>query len=120
MCGFNQKIIKKYIQNFFGERDSEKADSVQRLIDQSCELGIMARVPIFLFVICSVYDEDLITYAINTNTELYIYTTLVFLRNHMRNCNEPKYYDCLMSAVEDSNVMNVLYSVMELSVKTYI
>eukprot|EP00111_Clytia_hemisphaerica_P010407 TCONS_00030411-protein len=77
----------------------------------------MARVPVFLFVICSVYKDDLLTNTIKTQTELYFYSSLMFIRNHFK--SKPNQYPNLMSIIEDRKVIEMLYSIMQLSVTTY-
>eukprot|EP00111_Clytia_hemisphaerica_P021123 TCONS_00062222-protein len=49
VCGFDDKNIEKYIQNFFRDK-KEKAVSVQTIIESSYDLRIMARVPVFLYI----------------------------------------------------------------------
>ena len=88
VCGFNDENIRKYIQKFFGDH-KEKAVAVQEIIERSYDLHIMARVPVFLYIICNVYQEELIKSPINTQTELYFFTTLVFIRNHFKKQSQP-------------------------------
>ena len=116
VCGFDDNNVIKYIENFFGE-NIEKAETVKDLITQSYNLRLMARVPVFLFVICSVYKDNLLTNSINTQTELYFYSSLIFIRNHFK--SKPNQYPNLMSILEDQKVMEMLYSIMQLSVTTY-
>ena len=95
VCGFDDENVLKYIKNFFGE-NIEKATTVKDLIDESYNLRRMARVPIFLYVICSVCSEDLVTnQTIDTQTELYFYSSLIFIRNHFK--SKPNQYPNLMS-----------------------
>eukprot|EP00111_Clytia_hemisphaerica_P001501 TCONS_00004302-protein len=116
VCGFDDENIVKYIENFFGE-NMEKATTVKDLIAQSYNLRLMARVPVFLFVICSVYKDSLLTNSMNTQTELYFYSSLIFIRNHFK--SKPNQYPNLMSIIEDRKVVEMLYSIMQLSVTTY-
>ena len=116
VCGFNEDNIRKYILNFF-DKDQGKAEQVQRTIDSSSNLMIMSSVPVFLWVICNVYSENLIDRQINTNTELYFYTCLIFLRNHLQTPSNK--YTNLIDVVNDQVIIEVIYSLMVLSVKTY-
>ena len=116
VCGFNRDNIRKYILNFF-DKDQVKAIKVQRTIDSSSNLMIMSSVPVFLWVICSVYNENLIDTEINTNTELYFYACLIFLRNHLQTPSNK--YTNLIDVVNDQAIIEVVYSLMVLSVKTY-
>ena len=116
LCGFNRENIRKYILNFFN-KDQVKAEKVQKAIDSSSNLKVMSSVPVFLWVICNVYSENLIDRQINTNTELYFYTCLIFLRNHLQTSSNK--YNNLIDVVNDQVIIEVVYSLMVLSVKTY-
>ncbi|XP_066926433.1 uncharacterized protein [Clytia hemisphaerica] len=115
VCGFDDENIRRYINNFFGGRQRKAA--VQEIIKNSYDLRIMARVPVFLYAICQVYQEELITTKINTQTELYFFTTLIFIRNHFNKLSP----SCanLMEIVNDKTVAEVLLCLMELSATTY-
>ena len=116
VCGFNPDNIQKYIVNFF-HKDQVKAEKVKDTIESSPNLKVMSSVPVFLWVICSVYNENLIDRQINTNTELYFYTCLIFLRNHLQTSSNN--YSNLIDVVNDKTIIEVVYSLMVLSVKTY-
>ena len=117
VCGFNQTNIVKYIKNFFGNDDNYKSNKVQFLINQSKNLKMMASVPVFLWVICSVFSEDYIDKPVKSNGELYFYACLVLLRNHFHRKTSKSLH--LHEIVNDESVIKQLYSVMILSVKTY-
>ncbi|XP_066929390.1 uncharacterized protein [Clytia hemisphaerica] len=116
LCGFDDENIRKYIENFFGEQ-KDRADTVQERIEQSYDLRIMARVPVFLYSICSVYKEQLIRAPINTQTELSFFATLIFIKNHFN--KKSKGYETVRDIVQDKNVAKVLLCLMELSTTTY-
>ena len=116
--GFNEENIQKYIFNFF-KKDKVKANQVQRTINLSSHLKIMSSVPLFLWVICSVYNENLLDEPINTNAELYFYSCLILLRNHLHTSSLNKNYINLIDIVNDRNIIEIVYSLMLLSVKTY-
>ncbi|XP_066917867.1 uncharacterized protein [Clytia hemisphaerica] len=116
VCGFDDENVWKYIQNFFGER-KYKALSVHQLIERSYNLRIMAHVPIFLSIICTVFGEDLIKNPINTQTELHFFTTLIFIRNHLK--RQLQSYSNLMDIAKDKTVAEILLCLMNLSVTTY-
>ena len=116
VCGFNRANIQKYILNFFN-KDQVKAEKVNNAIELSPNLKLMSSVPVFLWVICSVYNENLIDRHINTNTELYFYTCLILIRNHLQPSSNK--YSNLIDVVNDKTIVEVVYSLMVLSVKTY-
>ena len=116
VCGFNKENISKFIDIFFNQ-NNEKAEEVKGALKISNNLKVMATVPVFLWVICSVYGEDLITKPLNTYTELYTYATLIFLRNHFR--RTPQQTLSLFEVMENEEIMNSVYALMKLSVQTY-
>ena len=117
VVGFNQDNILKYVDKFFvGEE--EKAKKVKEALEISNNLELMSAVPVFLWVICCVYGEELITKPLNTYTELYTYTTLIFLRNHFRGKLSQRNIS-LFEILEDDEIMNSVYALMSLSVQTY-
>ena len=116
VCGFNNKNISKFIDIFF-DQNNEKAEKVKAVLNISSNLKIMATVPVFLWVICSVYSEELITKPLNTYTELYTYATLIFLRNHFRRTSQQTI--SLFEVLENKEIMNSVYALMKLSVQTY-
>jgi len=119
VCGFNPKNIAKYIKNFFHDKiNKSKAKTITDALKNSKNLQVMASVPVFLWVICNVYDEELLTESLNTYTELNFYACLIFIRNHLQGTTN-RIYDTLNDLIEDECVMNVIFSLMTLSVQTY-
>ena len=118
VCGFNSLNVERYIENFFNYEDSYKAKRVSIIVNHSIDLRVMASIPVFLWVICTVFSEDLIGKPLDSNVELYFYACLILLRNHFnRNSSSP--YKSLYEVVKDLSVTKQLYSVMVLSAKTY-
>ena len=117
VVGFNQENILKYIDKFF-INENEKGRKVRDALEISSNLKVMSTVPVFLWVICCVYSEDIITKPLNTYTELYTYATLIFLRNHFRGVSS-KTNMSLFELLENDEVMESVYVLMSLSVNTY-
>jgi len=119
VCGFSPENIQRYITRFFRfEIDKDKANRVTRAIERSNDLIVMAAVPVFLWVICNVYSEDLVTEEVHSETELYLYTTIVFMRNHLQTLSENN-HENLFDLVEDADFLKILISLATLSVQTY-
>ena len=118
VAGFNSENINKYIGKFFIDNE-EKAREVREALSISDNLKVMATVPVFLWIICCVYSEGLITKPLNTYTELYIYATLIFLRNHFRGNSSLHKNMLLIDIVNNGEIMNSVYALMSLSVQTY-
>jgi len=119
VCGFSPENLQRYITKFFRfEKTKEKADRVRQAIKTSSDLHFMASVPVFLWVICNVYGEDLLTKEVQSKTELYLYTTIVFMRNHLRTLSKYDHKD-LFQLVGDEEFLKILLSLATLSVETY-
>ncbi|XP_066920404.1 uncharacterized protein [Clytia hemisphaerica] len=117
VCGFKDENVIKYIDRFFG-KNKEKADRVKKAINSSENLKFMSNVPVFLMVICKVYSKDLI--KINTLTELYMFACSVFLKDHLKTQNEKdENHQDLISIVDNKFIMDCIFSIMVLSVNTY-
>ena len=124
VCGFSEQNILRYIDNFFSEeKDGTKAENVKQQVTKSSNLKVMSTVPVFLWVICNVYGEDLISSPISTNTELYLYACLVFLRNHLHGLSHTadtnRKYRHMVAIVQDGELLSSLFALMILSVRTY-
>ena len=117
VCGFNEDNIMKYIDQFFNQREV-KARKVKEALRISSNLKVMATVPVFLWVICSVYGQELVTKPLNTYTELYTYASLIFLRNHFRGKAQQNSMS-LFEVLENDEIMSSVYALMALSVQTY-
>ena len=118
VCGFKETQIDNYIEKFFAG-NKKKADRVREAIQTSDNLKIMSTVPVFIWVIANVYSEDLITKPLNTFTELYMYACLVFLRNHMHGTETRNQNKTLIELLDKDVIYECIYSLMTLSVKTY-
>ncbi|NOR18327.1 NACHT domain-containing protein, partial [candidate division WOR-3 bacterium] len=55
---FDDKQIEKFIQNWFGESDPEKATSMQAAIKANEQLKALARNPLMIAIIAIIYEED--------------------------------------------------------------
>lgn len=118
VCGFNERSVHKYIKTFFKSNKDGKQQLILNAISGSDNLKVMASVPVFLSVICNAYSEELLTEQLHSHTELYLYTCLVLVRNHLQGTTN-RTYKTLSDLVQDHSVMQLLYSLMSLSVKTY-
>jgi len=119
VCGFSPENVQRYITQFFRfDNDNEKADRVRQALKMSSDLNFMASVPVFLWVICNVYSEDLLTEEVQSKTELYLYTTIVFMRNHLHSLSK-YYHKDLFQLVRNEEFMKIFLSLATLSVQTY-
>ena len=102
VCGFNSLNVERYIINFFADRF--KAKRVLFLVNDSEDLKVMASKPVFLWVISSVFSEDLIKKPVSSNVELYFYACIILLRNHFIR-NSLNTYESLFEVVKDQSVI---------------
>ena len=120
VCGFSSENVKKYITRFFNcNEDTTKADKVFQIVSNSNDLSVMASVPVFLWIMCNIYNEDLVTQDIQSKTELYLYTCLVFMRNHMRTISG-LVFENLFDLVNNKEFLKILKTLATLSLQTYI
>uniref|UniRef100_A0A7M5V3K4 NACHT domain-containing protein n=1 Tax=Clytia hemisphaerica TaxID=252671 RepID=A0A7M5V3K4_9CNID len=121
VCGFSPENIDKYIDNFFGGSNRTKAQKVREAIAESDNLKVMASVPVFLWIIYNIFSDDLIAKPLTSNTELYFYTLLVFMRNHLRSSSTGNHhaYRDLYTIVNDDSILNAISLLMSRSTKTY-
>jgi len=120
VCGFSPKNVQKYIARFFhSNEDTSKADKVFQIVTNSNDLSVMASVPVFLWIMCNIYSEELVTQDIQSKTELYLYTCLVFMRNHMCTISSLVFED-LFDLVNNKDFLRILKTIAALSLQTYI
>jgi len=119
VCGFNSENVEQYIEHFFAsDEDTSKAKQVLDIIKNSNDLLVMASVPVFLWIMCNIYSEDLVAQDIQSKTELYLYTCLVFMKNHMRAISNLIFED-LFDLVSNEEFLKILKTLALLSLQTY-
>ena len=83
VCGFNEANVKVYVEKAF-QADTLLQERVLLKIYESENLQLMARIPIYLWVICGLYRGNTSIQAPKTTTELLLYACLIFIRNHLK------------------------------------
>lgn len=83
ICGFNKENVERYIKKYFLD-DNQRIYDILTKIQESKNLSLMASIPIYLWVICNIYQESVLDKPVETTTELCIYACLVFIRNHLK------------------------------------
>ncbi|XP_057300535.1 NACHT, LRR and PYD domains-containing protein 13-like [Hydractinia symbiolongicarpus] len=84
VCGFTADNIKIYVEKAFENEYTQAKETVLLKITESETLKAMATVPIYLWAICGLYQDDLSIEAPKTTTELLLYVCLLYLRNHSK------------------------------------
>ncbi|XP_066917259.1 uncharacterized protein [Clytia hemisphaerica] len=116
ICGFTYENTVEYIRKFFNNK--EKSARLIEKLRLSDNLRQMCTIPIFLWIVCHIFNEQLIPTNLETITEIYFYSCLVFLRNHLRINNSSGRMD-FHTIVNDRKILNIIYSLMKLSTKLY-
>ena len=119
VCGFNPSSVCAYVDNYFG-KNIITAQIVKQKIEESENLTVMASIPIYTWVICAVFNEDIDIESPRTTTHLCTYACLLFIRNHLKqtlhnlfpsNCS-------LLEVINNKNVVKVILSLAKLSKST--
>ena len=80
IVGFSDEMIHRYIDKF-----SSNAKTLQQKIKESHHLNTMSHIPVYRWIICSIFEEDMMFPVPETITELYIWAFTLFIREHYRN-----------------------------------
>ncbi|XP_066934495.1 uncharacterized protein [Clytia hemisphaerica] len=116
VCGFTEAEIYGYIGMFFEEK--EKSDRLIKQLQESDNLRQMCAIPVFLWIVCHIFNEEIIPGNLETITEIYFYSWLVFLRNHFRIEDSSECLD-FYSIVNSQNILRSIFTLMKLSTKLY-
>ena len=119
VCGFNSESVNIYVDNYF-LNNPITAQIVKQKIDESENLTVMASIPVYTWVICSIFNEDINIESPRTTTHLCSYACLLFIRNHSKetsgysfSSNSP-----LREIVSSKGVLQVILCLGELSKST--
>ena len=82
VIGFSEEMIFTYVKRFISDRGKQK--NIIDKLSTCTHLNAMSRVPVYLWVICSVFLADSKIPALKTTTELYVWAFLVFTKEHCR------------------------------------
>ena len=119
VCGFNSESVNIYVDNYF-VNSPITAQIVKHKIEESENLTVMASIPVYTWVICSIFNEDINIESPRTTTHLCSYACLLFIRNHMK---ERSGYSLssnsrLQEIISNKNVLKVILCLGELSAST--
>ena len=94
VTGFTNNNKRKYISNFcIG--DENLARSIEKKIDGDEVIKGMTSIPVFAWAMCCILSDETNIEAPKTNTAIYAYLLLVFLRNHGQCGTKKKLIDIL-------------------------
>ena len=94
VTGFTDKNKRKYISNFC-MGDENLARSIEKKIEGSEVIKGMTSIPVFAWAMCCILSDETNLEAPRTNTAIYAYLLLVFLRNHGQYGTKKKLIDIL-------------------------
>ena len=115
IIGFSDKMIHKYIFQF-----SSNAEVVKQKVEEFHHLKAMAHIPVYLWIICSIFEEDMTLPAPKTMTELYIWTFAVFIREHCNNLQFSRKPISLVSLLREHKFKELWIAASHLSYKMII
>ena len=119
VCGFNAHSVNVYVDNYFGNQQ-HMAETVKNKINESENLSVMASIPVYTWVICAIFNEDISIESPRTTTHLCSYACLLFLRNHLKkSLHNPIPINCsLLDIINNEDVIHVILNLAELSKST--
>ena len=119
VCGFNPKSVNVYIDNYF-VKNPVTAQFVKQKIDESENLTVMASIPVYTWVISSMFNEDLNIESPRTTTHLCSYACLLFIRNHIKEISGYSFSsNCsFREIISNTGVLQVILCLGELSTST--
>ena len=116
IVGFSKGNIEKYIKNF-ADGDEELKETLDKKIRESDNLGVMSHVPVYLWIICSIFQYDRQIPAPRTITELYIWILGIYLREHFKGSDHDKEIRSipLPNLFKVKEIQNLLFNVSKFS-----
>ena len=119
VCGFNAHSVNVYVDNYFGNQQ-HMAETVRNKINESENLSVMASIPVYTWVICAIFNEDISIESPRTTTHLCSYACVLFLRNHLKkSLHNPIPINCsLLDIINNEDVIQVILNLAELSKST--
>ena len=116
VCGFNSNSVNVYVDNYFGD-EQHLAETVKNKINESENLSVMASIPVYTWVICAIFNEDISIESPRTTTHLCSYACLLFLRNHLKkSLHNPIPINCsLLDIINNKDVIHIILNLAELS-----
>ena len=119
VCGFNANSVNVYVDSYFGDQQ-HIAETVKNKINESENLSVMASIPVYTWVICAIFNEDISIESPRTTTHLCSYACLLFLRNHLKkSLHNPIPINCSLSdIINNEDVIHVILNLAELSKST--
>ena len=119
VCGFNPESVNVYIDNYFVKTPAT-AHIVKKKIEESENLTVMASIPVYTWVICSIFNEDINIESPRTTTHLCSYACLLFIRNHIQEISGCSFSsNCsLEEIISNTGALQVILCLGELSKAT--
>lgn len=82
ILGFSDANVCRYVNSYFASSKAH-AEELKRVLVENTNINLMTRIPVYLWVICSLYDQvNTIIQTPETITELYILELLLFMKKH--------------------------------------
>jgi len=118
ICGFSDESKKSFINKNVTRAGINKKDIIDKIMN-TYNLHMMASIPIYLWVICQIINENVDIAPIKTTTQLCTYAMLLFVQKHLNNEDEQNKKMDLDNLCIDNDICDQILLLAELSKRTY-
>ncbi|XP_057298222.1 uncharacterized protein LOC130629132 [Hydractinia symbiolongicarpus] len=116
ILGFSSEQVLDYI-NVFSGSDTKLGNLLRKKIDESKQLQLLSRIPVFLWTICSLYQEQRLLHAPKTTTELFVWQLTLFLHRHYKTRPSNQLTSNVFDIFKEKCVQKVVFSLSFLAQK---
>lgn len=83
ILGFDSSQVSQYIDLFI-QNETHVSNMLKEKIEHSSHLKMMSTVPVYLWTLCSLFQEQNMSEVPTTITELFVWQLAIFLQRHYR------------------------------------
>ncbi|XP_057298350.1 uncharacterized protein LOC130629228 [Hydractinia symbiolongicarpus] len=116
ILGFSSEQVLDYI-NVFSGSDTKLGNLLRKKIYESKQLKLLSRIPVFLWTICSLYQEQRLLHAPKTTTELFVWQLTLFLHRHYKTRPSNQLTSNVFDIFKEKCVQKVVFSLSFLAQK---
>ena len=116
VVGFSKAKVSEYVSNFTDNiKKPHLKERILSKIDEHQNLTAMSQIPVYLWIMCSIFEDNIDIPAPKTNTELYIWLFGVYLREHLKDFKKSPYTRSLSDVFSDERCQSILKILSHLS-----
>ncbi|XP_057298349.1 uncharacterized protein LOC130629227 [Hydractinia symbiolongicarpus] len=116
ILGFSSEQVLDYI-NVFSGSDAKLGNLLRKKIYESKQLKLLSRIPVYLWTICSLYQEQRLLHAPKTTTELFVWQLALFLHRHYKTRPSNQLTSNVFDIFKEKCVQKVVFSLSFLAQK---